>query len=60
MHSSGMCTVCSSSHLSQGGYGSVHALIPVPLPRDQIPLDQAPPGDLLQGMLGYHLQGMLG
>ena len=37
-----------------------------PPPQDQTPWEQTPqeqtppPGDLLQGMLGYHLQGMLG
>ena len=60
MHSSGIRTVRSSSRLSQGaGSASVHAGIPAPsweqTPLEQTPLpDQAPPGDLLQGMLGYH------
>ena len=80
VHSSGMRTVCSSSCLSRGG-GLSQCMLGYQPPREQTPLEQAPPGpgtpletccktcrdttcnacwdstppgDLLQGMLGYH------
>ena len=68
MHSSRMRTFCNSSCLLAGGVSSTPPQEQAPPrkkalpPRAGTPSPGAgtPPGDLLQGMLGYHLQGMLG
>ena len=75
MHSSGMRTICSSGGgVSASVHAGIPAPRPG-APREQTPLRPGtpsktspamhagiahPPGDLLQGMLGYHLKGMLG
>ena len=63
MHSSRMRTARSSSRLGGLHKGPPGAGTPLGAdpPRTRHPPDQAPPGaDPLQGMLGYHLQCMLG